>query len=64
MTVKREHINASVMFDHFYGTRSGIGIMYMTDFAGDGILTTNTLTGQYSFNSNLAPRFAGLGRYP
>lgn len=49
MLVKREHVNYSVMADHhLYGTRSGIGLMYIGDFAGDGFLKTNTLALQYA----------------
>ncbi len=57
--VKREHVNYSVMADHhLYGTRSGIGLMYVGDFAGDGYLTTNTLALQYAVSVPITDNFS------
>lgn len=59
MSVKREHVNYSVMADHhLYGTRTGIGIMYMSDYAGDGYLTTNSLVLQYAVSLPVTDKFS------
>lgn len=42
---------------HFDGIGGGIGVMAVQDVAGDGLLTTTTLAGIYSYQINVSKKF-------